>query len=413
MAGTRRQFSTATVVIALGLSSAFAVSPPVGAVDSPVGAVGASAATPGWETAEGWARSVSADSPTDAWMVQYCNGVKTCKDNVVTSSLMHWDGTSWSSTTSLYGWDFNSVIAESPGEAWAAGDNEFAPAGATAIVLHWDGAHWTNAALAGAVVDSNLSALSADSPTDAWAVGYHDTADGRAETLILHGNGTTWSQVPSPSPGSDSYLLTSVSAVSSTDAWAVGYSIDPTGATNAFIVHWNGSNWLQFASPTSPSADCVLNAVSATTGGAWAVGTTGKGDPSYAPLVLRLNGGKWSEVNSPDPGGTVTLLNAVSAVNPADAWIVGDYCTNDNCGGNSCTGSDCGTEYGLIEHWNGHVWAEVKAPDPSTSSYNELFALTTDGASDAWAVGLDQGTRGNKTLTLRWNGKRWSNFWPG
>jgi hypothetical protein len=63
-----------------------------------------------------------------------------------------------------------------------------------------------------------------------------------------------------------------------------------------------------------------------------------------------------------------------------------------------------------IEHWNGQVWAQVKAPFPT--SYNELYALATDGASDAWAVGLDQGVRANKVLALRWNGMRWSNFWP-
>ena len=205
----------------------------------------------------------------------------------------------------------------------------------------------------------------------------------------------------------------SVSAVSSTDAWAVGYSTDATGAENAFILHWNGSQWLQFASPTSTSDDAVLMSVSATTGGgAWAVGTTGNENPSSAPLILRLSGGSWSEVDSPEPGAINTQLNAVSAISPADAWLVGDYCTNDNCQGSGCTGSDCGTETGLIEHWNGHVWAEVKSPDPSPW-INDLYGLTTDGASDAWAVGVDQGTRGNKALTLRWNGKRWSNFWPG
>jgi hypothetical protein len=410
VAGTRGRFFIATVVIALGLSGAFVLSPTAGAVNSPFGAVGKSATTPGWETALGFARSVSADSPTDAWMVQYCNGVKTCKGNVATSSLMHWDGTSWSSATSLYGWYLNSVIAESPNDAWAAGLNEFAPEGAA--VLHWDGAHWTNTAIPGAAEYSNLFALSADSPTDAWAVGYNDRADGSSESFIVHWNGATWSQVSSPSPGSDSYQLLSVSAVSNTDAWAVGYSTDATGALNAFILHWDGSKWLQFASPTSTSDDAVLNAVSATTGGAWAVGTTGNENPSFAPLVLHLSGGKWSEVTSPDPGGTITQLNAVSTISPSDAWMVGDYCTNANCEGNSCTGSDCGTENNLIEHWNGQVWAEVKAPDPSPS-INEIYGLATDGASDAWAVGLDQGTRGNKALTLRWNGKRWSNFWPG
>jgi hypothetical protein len=335
-------------------------------------------------------------------MVQYCNGVNICRDDNITSSLMHWDGTSWSSTTSLSTFYLDSVLAESPSDAWAAGANEEVPGGGAAAILHWDGSHWTNTPITGAAVDSHLWALSADSPTDAWAVGYHDKADGTSESFIVHWNGTTWSQVPSPSPspGSDQYQLRAVSALSSTDAWAVGFSTDATNASNAFILHWNGSNWLQFASPTSTSEDAQLDGVSATTDGAWAVGTTGNGDPTFEPLVLRLSGGTWSEAGSPDPGGTTTMLNAVSTLSPTDAWIVGDY----------CPGSDCVTEQVLIEHWNGQVWAQVKAPFPT--SYNELYALATDGASDAWAVGLDQGVRANKVLALRWNGMRWSNFWP-
>jgi hypothetical protein len=48
------------------------------------------------------------------------------------------------------------------------------------------------------------------------------------DTLILHWNGTAWSKVPSPSPGPKGNFLTSVSAVSPTDAWAVGYSRNST-----------------------------------------------------------------------------------------------------------------------------------------------------------------------------------------
>jgi hypothetical protein len=399
MAGARWHFHIATVVIASVLPGALLLSPSVGAVSSPVGT---SATTPGWETALGWASSVSADSPSDAWIVQYCNAVNTCKQDNILSSLMHWDGTSWTSAASFTTFYLANVTAESPSDAWAVGSNEEVAGGGAAAVLHWDGERWTNTPIAGAAVDSFVWALSADSPTDAWAVGYHDRVDGSSESFIVHWNGTTWSQVPSPSPSSDSnsYQLRSVSAVSSTDAWAVGFSTDSTGASNAFILHWNGSNWLQFASPTSTSDDAQLTSVSATTGGAWAVGTTGNGDPTFAPLVLRLSGGTWSEVDSPDPGGNVTLLHAVSAISPTDAWIAGEY----------CPGTVCDNQDGLIEHWNGQVWTEVSAPFPTSS--NELFGLSTDGASDAWAVGIDRGVRANKVLSLRWNGKRWSNLWP-
>jgi hypothetical protein len=62
-------------------------------------------------------------------------------------------------------------------------------------------------------VNGSLSAISALTPTDAWAVG--QTASQRP--LIAHWNGKSWKQVPSPDlPG---YGLSGVAAISATDAW--------------------------------------------------------------------------------------------------------------------------------------------------------------------------------------------------
>lgn len=59
------------------------------------------------------------------------------------------------------------------------------------------------------------------------------------KTLVLHWNGNTWKQVASPTPPNDGQL-NSVSAVSSSSAWAVGY-VNFTGTT--LILHWNGKHW--------------------------------------------------------------------------------------------------------------------------------------------------------------------------
>jgi hypothetical protein len=66
--------------------------------------------------------------------------------------------------------------------------------------------------------------------------------------VTLHWNGTAWSRVPSPSPGNGDGEGTSelfgVSALSSTDAWAVGdYINQTTGIIDTLILHWNGSTW--------------------------------------------------------------------------------------------------------------------------------------------------------------------------
>ena len=51
--------------------------------------------------------------------------------------------------------------------------------------------------------DNELNGVSAISSTDAWAVGYYGVGaqgSGEANTLALHWNGTKWAKVSSPNP---------------------------------------------------------------------------------------------------------------------------------------------------------------------------------------------------------------------
>ena len=47
-----------------------------------------------------------------------------------------------------------------------------------------------------------------------------------------------------PNPGHLSDALSGVSAISATDAWAVGYASSRTGQ-QPLILHWNGTAWRQ------------------------------------------------------------------------------------------------------------------------------------------------------------------------
>lgn len=97
---------------------------------------------------------------------------------------------------------------------------------------------------------NELQGVSAVSATDTWAVGWARglTRFAPISTVTLHWNGTTWSRVRSPDPGNSGGEGTSelfgVSALSRTDAWAVGdYISQTTGVTDTLILHWNGSIW--------------------------------------------------------------------------------------------------------------------------------------------------------------------------
>ena len=73
------------------------------------------------------------------------------------------------------------------------------------------------------IINDSLSAVSAN---DIWALGYYLDSSNNSNPLIEHYDGTSWSIAHSPIASDPAYYLTSLSAVSSTDVWAVGYIID-------------------------------------------------------------------------------------------------------------------------------------------------------------------------------------------
>ena len=271
----------------------------------------------------------------------------------------------------------------------------------------------------------SLNDVSADSPTDAWAVGtYPNPTTGASETLVLRWNGTGWSKVASPNPGGTKKLcglciensLSSVSAHSAIDAWAVGsYENPTTQAAETLVLHWNGSSWSQVASPnpggtTSSSSGNGLSGVSANSAtDVWAVGfysnqTTG----ATQTLVVHWNGTSWSKVASPNPAGSTSssdfnIPSGVSAQSASNVWAVGAY-DNPTTNANQT----------LVLHWNGTRWSMVASPSPGATGnpYGACFLerVSAESPTDAWAVGCypNPTTNAFETLVLHWNGTRWS-----
>src|SRR5580698_6796033 len=97
-----------------------------------------------------------------------------------------------------------------------------------------------------------LTGAAVTSARNAWAVGYYANAplgEGAEQTLIEHWNGQAWKIAPSPNPGGSAAdnSLHGVTAVSPTDAWAVGYY--SRGGDHTIIEHWNGHAWHAVQSP--------------------------------------------------------------------------------------------------------------------------------------------------------------------
>jgi hypothetical protein len=278
--------------------------------------------------------------------------------------------------------------------------------------LHWNGTAWSKVKSPNPSSDppnipaNALSAVSARSASDAWAVGTYDH-NGVSDALVLHWNGTSWTQATTPAaPRYTDYGLTGVSAVSGSDAWAVGVQGVPSdgGKSGTLILHWDGTAWSTVASPNPGSGTNLLEGVDATSSSnAWAVGedTSADAPGRSRTLVLHWNGTAWSAAASPNPGPLTNHLSAVSATSASDAWAVGSYWNST------------GLHRSLILHWNGTTWSKTHSPNPGPLT-SRLFAVSARTGSDAWAVGDHDTTVSTDTsLIAHWNGTGWTNALAG
>src|SRR5579875_576925 len=174
---------------------------------------------------------------------------------------------------------------------------------------------------------SGLTGVAVVSSNDVWAVGNSGDQRSGQVTLIEQWNGTNWQVVSSPDPGSIDNTLYAVSAVSASDIWAVGFYVSTTGVTQTMTQHWNGAKWNVVKSPspgTSPVNDVLSSVTAISASDAWAVGSSGTMSKT---LTEHWNGAKWSVVKSPNPGSG-GVFEGVSAVSTSDVWAAGYYTSN-------------------------------------------------------------------------------------
>ena len=288
-----------------------------------------------------------------------------------------------------------SVSAVSASDVWAVGFHDVNEVSST-LIEHWDGHFWSlvESPHFGGSGGSQLYGVSALSTSDAWAVGNYYIGS-EFDTLIEHWDGTAWSQVPSPSPGgtTGNYLF-SVSALSSNDVWAVGRTYD-----GPLIEHWDGNVWSVVASPGSVGTGLSgVTAISSTN--AYAAGNTF--GPFSRPFILQWDGAQWNQLSlgAPAKRGFGDELAGVSASSASDIWAVGTRTAYRRV-----------RDSALVEHFDGTNWLHVASLNPGGRHGTQLNAVTALSAHDVWAVG-SFGTRvgggTSRTFIEHWNGTRWT-----
>lgn len=241
--------------------------------------------------------------------------------------------------------------------------------------------------------DNTLMAVTALGSTNAWAVGTAGDAP-----LIEHWNGTKWSVVAS-NAGVPGYL-DSISADSATDVWASGGSF-ATG-NSPLIEHWNGTAWSVLAT-NPPKAEQVEGISALSANSVWLEAETSDRQGDEFAWLEHWNGTKWSkhELQEADPDEGVGIYQ-VKAFSNTD--VIAFYALF----GNDAYIWD-------TARWTGSALNSFGAPDYSGDGGNDvnLMQMAASSPNNVWEVGQWAGYLGSSTTYAagpaagRWNGKAW------
>ena len=217
--------------------------------------------------------------------------------------------------------------------------------------------------------------------TELWAVGsFTDPREPHnQQTLIEHWDGVAWSQAPSPNVALVDNVLEGVTAVTASDAWAVG---NINAGRGTVILHWDGARWQIAPSPNIAGSDHTtgLHDVAAIAANdVWAIGNN---DGGLGTVVEHWDGAAWSIVPSPNRTATNNHLNSLSIVSANDIWAV---------------------ENNSVIHWDGTNW-DIEYPTSMHMSTLYLWDVDATSSDNVWVVGEKDNSQ---ALVLHWNGAHW------
>ncbi|HVG00089.1 MAG TPA: hypothetical protein VND68_09645 [Chloroflexia bacterium] len=217
---------------------------------------------------------VAALDESDAWAVGYY----TDERGISRTLAQHWDGREWSTVpTPSLGQRLNTltgVAMRAKDDVWAVGyrvaeKNQYVP-----VTMRWDGKEWRMVeAPAPGKVANYLYDVTLAGPTDVWAAGYQYNGSGPVVPFLIRWDGKEWRTMDGPQVDSDYVVLNSISATSEDDVWVAGINRQPDRTNKSLVARWDGQEWSQPASPGNGATTNNLKSISALSPtSVWAVG---------------------------------------------------------------------------------------------------------------------------------------------
>jgi hypothetical protein len=274
--------------------------------------------------------------------------------------------------------DLADVSASGPADAWVVGGDAITADEDRPLILHWNGRSWSEVALRGVPGPGDLSSVSAWSRSDAWALGTD-----RYGTVLLHWNGRRWRSVNFPGRADADWYT--VAAGPDGVAWLSGSRQDAQGTGPIVVERWNGRAWQVV--PTGLGRGALGMVRVSASGDVWAAGFIGNDQP----LIAHEHRGVWTSLLEPD---SITLTD-VLAVSPHDVWAVGGNITVTPI-----------TASAEIAHWNGRRWTRTHLPSSGLGFMVESISPGRSGRPQ-WAGLLDLSGPA-RTRYGYYNGTAWS-----
>jgi hypothetical protein len=315
---------------------------------------------------------VAAITANDVWTV----GVTTTSGSP-SGTTFHWNGSSWTFVAPAPGGSLNDVTAIASGDLWAVGQSLNPSSINVTQIQQGNGITWSAVGSQNVGTGDNvLYGVGASGHSDVWAVGYsRATPASPRQPLIEHYNGTSWSLNTTLSLANAT--LIAVAATSTTDAWAVGFFTGSNGGPVGIVVHWNGIVWANVPFSEPSVVNEVVGGISAVSStDYWAVGfDDNNGAGPLRPFALHYNGATW-DVSGQNgvPSMAVSGLGdnrVFSVATPAagDVWAVGTNRTAQNLDKN------------VVENYSGLAAPTTVQAIPGDQSAAVSWVAPCDGGS--------------------------------
>jgi hypothetical protein len=256
--------------------------------------------------------------------------------------------------------ELDAVTVASATSVWAVGSNHGLAQHPRPLVMHFNGKVWQNIVIPNpgkvrtgtfTATLSGVSVIPGTSGKQIWAVGTFSNGT-YTQPFFDRWNGLAWKQftlstsvknylnalhTTSPLVYPASYatdlqsVASSVTSVSATNAWTVGYYIvthlGPTYSNRTFTAHWNGTKWSMVISPNISTSLHNNELVSVASRGANDIIAVGRYFPSPydQTLVLQWTGTAWTVIASANVSTQHHSLEGVAMLPTTGAVTVGTY----------------------------------------------------------------------------------------